>query len=177
MNIYIKGRNLRVTEALRKHVEEQVGRLERHYDRILDAHVTLRAEKTQRIVDVTLNLPHHLIKAEERSQSIDASIDLVRDRLEKQLAKYKTRMLGRRHKPNGKIAGIASGARAGRKNGAARIARTKRIPVTVMKPSEATLQMDLLGHDFFLFLNADTDEINVVYRRKSGGFGLIEPVL
>ena len=175
MNIYIKGRNLRVTEALRKHVEEQVGRLERHYDRILDAHVTLRAERAQRIVDVTLSLPHHLIKAEERSASIDASIDLVRDRLEKQLKKYKTRLIGRRHKLNGKSFGAAT--QAGRRNGTARIARTKRMLVKSMSPSEAPLQMELLGHDFFVFLNADSDEINVLYRRKAGDFGLIEPVL
>jgi putative sigma-54 modulation protein len=175
MNIYIKGRNLRVTEALRKHVEEQVGRLERHYDRILDAHVTLRAERAQRIVDVTLYLPHHLVKAEERSASIDASIDLVRDRLEKQLKKYKTRLIGRRHKLNGKMLGAAT--KAGRRNGTARIARTKRMLVKSMSPSEAALQMELLGHDFFVFLNADTDEINVLYRRKTGDLGLIEPVL
>jgi putative sigma-54 modulation protein len=176
MNIYIKGRNLRVTEALRKHVEEQVGRLERHYDRILDAHVTLRAERAQRIVDVTLYLPHHLIKAEERSASIDASIDLVRDRLEKQLKKYKTRLIGRRHKLNGKMRPGAA-TQAGRRNGTARIARTKRMLVKSMSPSEAALQMELLGHDFFVFLNADTDEINVLYRRKAGDFGLIEPVI
>lgn len=99
MKIEIRGRNLRVTDALREHVEEQLQRLSRHYDRILEAHVTLRAEKTVRIVDVTLHLKHHIMKAEERAKTIDEAIDLVRDRLEHHIQKYKTKMVDKRHKP------------------------------------------------------------------------------
>jgi putative sigma-54 modulation protein len=98
MKIYIKGRNLEVTDALRRHVEEQLGRLERHNARIIDAHVTLRAERELRIVDVVLNLPQHVLKAEERSRSVDEAVDLVRDRLEHQIEKLKTRLLDQRHK-------------------------------------------------------------------------------
>ncbi len=97
MKIYIRGRNLRVTDGLRQHVEKQLDRLSRHYDRIFEAHVTLRAERELRIVDVTLHLPHRLVKAEERSKVIDEAIDRVRDRLEHQIQKLKTRKLDKRH--------------------------------------------------------------------------------
>jgi putative sigma-54 modulation protein len=97
MKIYIRGRNVRVTGELREHVQRQLERLSRHYDRILEAHVTLRAERELRIVGVTLHLPHRLVKAEERSKGIDEAIDLVRDRLEHQIQKVKTRTLDKRH--------------------------------------------------------------------------------
>jgi len=97
MKIYIRGRNLRITDGLRQHVEKQLDRLSRHYDRIFEAHVTLRAERELRIVDVTLHLPHRLVKAEERSKGIDEAIDRVRDRLEHQIQKLKTRKLDKRH--------------------------------------------------------------------------------
>lgn len=97
MKVYIRGRNLRVTDALRAHVEKQLERLARHYGRILEAHVTLRAERQLRIVDVTLHLPHRMVKAQERSKGIDAAIDQVRDRLEHHIEKLKTRKLDKRH--------------------------------------------------------------------------------
>lgn len=99
MKIFIRGRNLKVTDALREHVEKQLDRLSRHHDRILEAHVTLRAERQVYIVDVTLHLPHYLMKAEERAKGVDAAIDLVRDRLEHQIQKYKTRKIDKRHRP------------------------------------------------------------------------------
>jgi|SRR5271166_5644743 len=173
MKIYIRGRNQRVTDALRRHVETQLERLSRHHDRILEAHVTLRAERKVQIVDVTLHLPHYLMKAEERGTSLDEAIDLVRDRLERQIQKYKTRLLDKRHKPNGKARG-----KAVRERGAGtRIARTKRFTMRPMTAQEAALQMEMLGHDFHVFLNADTEEVNVLYRRRGGDLGLIEPVL
>jgi putative sigma-54 modulation protein len=97
MKVYIRGRNLRVTDELREHVQKQLDRLSRHYDRILEAHVTLRADRQMRIVDVTLHLPHRMVKAEERSKGIDEAIDLVRDRLEHHIQKMKTRRLEKRH--------------------------------------------------------------------------------
>ncbi|MBV8365048.1 MAG: ribosome-associated translation inhibitor RaiA [Candidatus Eremiobacteraeota bacterium] len=88
---------MKVTDELRAHVQKQLDRLSRHYDRILEAHVTLRAERQMRIVDVTLHLPHRMVKAEERGKSLDEAIDLVRDRLEHHIQKFKTRRLERRH--------------------------------------------------------------------------------
>jgi len=100
MKVYIRGRNVRITDELRRHVQKQLDRLSRHYDRILEAHVTLRAERELRIVDVTLHLPHRMVKAQERSKGIDEAIDLVRDRLEHHIEKLKTRRLEKRHAAN-----------------------------------------------------------------------------
>jgi len=109
MKIEIRGRNLRVTDALRDHVEEQLLRLSRHNDRILEAHVTLRAERAVRIVDVTLHLKHQIMKAEERAKSIDEAIDLVRDRLEHQVQKYKTKVVDKRHRGGRGLARLGPG--------------------------------------------------------------------
>ena len=97
MKIYIRGRNVKVTDELRKHIQKLLERLARHHGRILEAHVTLRAERELRIIDVTLHLPHRVVKAQERGKSIDEAIDLVRDRLAHQIEKLKTRMLDKRH--------------------------------------------------------------------------------
>jgi len=181
MKIYIRGRDQRVTVALRRHVETQLARLSRHHDRILEARVTLRTERKDRIVDVTLHLPHYILKAEERGSSFDEAIDLVRDRLEKQIEKYRTRLIDKRHRPNGKARARARSAAPKRASAqtrrSAQIARTKRFAMRPMSPQEAALQMEMLGHDFHVFLNAETEEVNVLYRRRGGDLGLIEPVL
>lgn len=183
MNIYVKGRNLKVTSALRGYVEEKVGHLAHYLDQILDAHVTLRTERSVQIVDVVLNLKNHLIKAEERSPDMYASIDLVRDRLEQQIRKFKTKHWAHHLRSNGKP---GTAARRSRRPQAVpdfdgsdkelRIVRQKRIDIKKMDPQEAALQMDLLGHDFFLFLNNQTGAVNVLYKRRGGQLGLIEPV-
>jgi putative sigma-54 modulation protein len=191
MKIYIKGRNLRVTPALRAYAEEKIGHLAHYLDPILDAHVTLRTERLVQIVDVVLNLKHHLIKAEERSPDMYASIDLVRDRLEQQIRKFKTKHWAHHLKMNGRPGVVArtrrtSAAKAtareessGTEDGgdkALRIVRSKQIAVKKMGPQEAALQMELLGHDFFLFLNDQTGAVNVLYKRRGGQLGLIETV-
>ena len=185
MQIFIKGKNLRVTDALREYAEEKIGHLDHYIDHgILDAHVTMRTERNDQIVDVMLNLRHYLIKAEERSPDMYASIDLVRDRLEQQIRKYKTRRRERHHRQNGKgadsdqslsmadVAEVADGVPA-----APRIVRSKAFAMKPMDPEEAVHQMELLGHDFFVFLNAETEQVNVLYKRKSGDLGLIEPAV
>lgn len=182
MNIYIKGRNLKITSALRGYVEEKVGHLTHYLDQILDAHVTLRTERSVQIVDVVLNLKHHMIKAEERSPDMYASIDLVRDRLEQQIRKFKTKHWAHHLKANGKLKAPARQPR--RKKDLApdsdgsdkelQIVRQKSIEIRKMDPQEAVLQMELLGHDFFLFVNNLTGAVNVLYKRRGGQLGLIE---
>jgi putative sigma-54 modulation protein len=100
MELFIKGKHLRITPALREYVQAKIGRLAHYFDHIVDAHVTLRTEREQQIVDVTMNLRHHLIKAEERSPDMYASIDLVHDRLEQQIRKHKTKIIARHHRPS-----------------------------------------------------------------------------
>ena len=184
MQIFVKGKNLRVTDPLREYAEEKIGHLDHYIDHgILDAHVTLRTERNDQIVDVVLNLRHYLIKAEERSTSMYASIDLVRDRLEQQIRKYKTRRRERHHRQNGKVLTANGGAmpedvevETFEDVGAApRIVRTKQFAVKPMDADEAIDQMELLDHDFFVFVNAETEQDNVLYKRKSGDLGLIEP--
>jgi len=185
MKIFLKGRNLRLTQALRDYVDEKIGRLDHYFDHIIDAHVTLRTERAQQIVDVLLNLKHYVIKAEERSTDMYASIDLVRDRLEQQIRKYKTR----RYDHHIRAAAPATRApRAGtekRRQPAPpdaeaekelRIVRSKRIALKPISQQEAMRQMELLHHDFFVFINDETGAINVLYKRRSGDLGLMEPV-
>jgi putative sigma-54 modulation protein len=113
MQIYVKGRNLKVSAALRAYIVEKIGHLTHYLDQILDAHVTLRMERSIAIVDVVLNLKHHLIKAEERSPDMYASIDLVRDRLEQQIRKFKTKHWAHHVRSNGRVSGRRARSKAG----------------------------------------------------------------
>ncbi|HXW50929.1 MAG TPA: ribosome-associated translation inhibitor RaiA [Candidatus Acidoferrales bacterium] len=183
MKITIKGRNLKVSPALRAYINEKIGHLSHYLDQIQEAHVTLRMERAVAIVDVVLTLKHHLIKAEERSPDMHASVDLVRDRLEQQIRKFKTKHFAHHLKANGRVGARGrSGARRARPaleeaDGAdkqPRIVRQKRIEIRKMDPEEAALQMELLGHDFFLFLDNLTGSVNVLYKRRGGQLGLIE---
>jgi len=190
MKIYIKGRNLKVTSALRSYAEEKIGHLSHYLEHIESAHITLRTERAVQIVDVVLNLKHFLIKAEERSPDMYASIDLVRDRLEQQIRKYKTKHWAHHVRFNGK-AEAASRRGPARKRAAVRVAdadepdeadkslrivRNKKIDVKKMNAQDAAQQMELLGHDFFLFLNDQTGAVNVLYKRRGGQLGLIETI-
>jgi len=188
MKIYVKGRNLKVTPALRAYAEEKVGHVTHYLDQIIDAHVTLRMERELQIVDVVLNLKHFLIKAEERSPDMYASIDLVRDRLEQQIRKYKTKhwshhvrvngkaALGARRKPASKTASTGEGDDADEAEKSLEIVRSKKIDIKKMDPQDAAHQMELLGHDFFVFVNDQTGAVNVLYKRRGGQLGLIETV-
>ncbi|HXN08963.1 MAG TPA: ribosome-associated translation inhibitor RaiA [Candidatus Acidoferrales bacterium] len=187
MKIYIKGRNLKVTPALRGYAEEKIGHVAHYLDQIIDAHVTLRMERELQIVDVVLNLKHFLIKAEERSPDMYASIDLVRDRLEQQIRKYKTKHWSHHVRVNGKAGPgpkrkaastkpANEGDDADEAEKSLRIVRSKKIDIKKMDPQDAAHQMELLGHDFFLFVNDQTGAVNVLYKRRGGQLGLIETV-
>jgi putative sigma-54 modulation protein len=178
MQIFIKGHGIHVTEAMRSYAEEKIGHLQHYFDHIIDAHVTMRTERALQIIDVTLHLPNFLIKAEERSDDMYASIDLVRDRLEQQIRKHKTRLIDRHHHPktNGKLVPEPVTGAEDADEGP-RIVRSKKFNVKPMHAEDAAHQMELLGHSFFVFVNAETEQLNVLYKRKSGDLGLIEPVL
>ena len=185
MQLIIHGHGLHVTDALRAYAQEKIGHLQHYFDHIIDAHVTMRTERADQIIDVTLHLRHYIIKAEERSGDMYASIDLVRDRLEQQIRKYRTRRIDRHHRANGKLqaavaAEIPITDEPEEGEGAAetpRIVRSKRFNVKTMEAEDAAHQMDLLGHSFFVFVNAQTAQLNVLYRRRSGDLGLIEPIV
>ena len=171
MQIFLTGRNLEVTEALRRYAEEKVGRLHKYLEKITSAHIVLSVQKYRQIAEVTLRVRDLTIRGEESTTDLYSSIDLVVEKVERQLQRYK-----------GKILNHAS--RSGRSQDSAgsleadegpRVVKTKRFAIKPMSLDEAILQMDLLGHSFYVFRNAQSDEVNVVYRRREDTYGLIEP--
>ncbi|MBS4021803.1 MAG: ribosome-associated translation inhibitor RaiA [Dethiobacter sp.] len=176
MKLTVRGKNIEVTEALREHVQKRVGKIKKYFDFDTEAQVALGVVRELHTVEVTVAVNGMILRAEESTNDMYASIDMVVDKLERQIAKYKTRI-------NRKSRQLAGGARSTselprvEEDDEPKVVRTKRFAVKPMPVEEAVLQMDLLGHDFYVFANADTDEVNVVYRRKDGNYGLIEPTL
>ena len=171
MQIFLTGRNLEVTEALRRYAEEKVGRLQKYVEKITSASIVLSLEKYRQIAEVTLRVRDLTIRGEESTEDLYSSIDLVVEKLERQLRKYK-----------GKL--VSQGNRSAKTQGAPtpleedeepQVVKTKRFAMKPMSLDEAILQMDLLGHNFYVFRNAHSDEVNVLYRRREGNYGLIEP--
>jgi Ribosome-associated protein Y (PSrp-1) len=185
MNVYkLIGRNLEITDAIRDYVEKKLSRLDRYQNGELMAKVVLSLAGSPHVekrakAEVQLDLPGGLLRVEEEDQDLYAAIDRMVDRLETQLKRYKERrFVGRRHSYQGPLPPEVRDMEALRKpeeEEGPRIVRVKRFEMKPMDPEEAVFQMEALGHDFFVFRNAKTDEINVVYRRKDGNYGLIEP--
>jgi len=173
MRLSVKGRNLDVTEPLRLYAEEKVQRLTKYLDQIVTAHVVLAVEKHRHIAEVTLRVRDLTIRAEESTEDLYSSIDLVTDKLERQVLRYKERIIGHAAGPRAAAGERETGAAAGEEP--PRVVKTKRFAVKPAPVDEAVLQMNLLGHNFYVFRNARTDEVNVLYRRKDGHYGLIEP--
>ncbi len=178
MNINVRGKNIEATPALVDYAQKKLGKLEKHFDKTTDVQVVLSVIKEEHIIEVTLNLNGLILRGEESTGDMYASIDMVVDKLERQVKKYKTRMnKSLRYRGvraiNEKQAAIEAEERL--EDDAPQVVRTKRFTLKPMSVEEAILQMDLLGHNFFVFTNAETDGVNVVYRRKDGNYGLIEP--
>ncbi|MEW6621856.1 MAG: ribosome-associated translation inhibitor RaiA [Bacillota bacterium] len=172
MNINVRGKNLQVTPALRDYVEKRIGKLGRFFDTNEEAQVTLSVARDRHRVEVTIPLNGYLLRGEEETGDMYASIDLVIDKLEKQVEKYKTRLARKLRDVT-----IKDFARSGEVNEdeEPRVVRTKKFAFKPMPVEEAVMQMNLIGHNFFVFSNAETEEVNVVYKRKDGHYGLIEP--
>ena len=173
MQYIITGRNLDITEGLRAAVMEKIGKLERYFSPATEVQVTLSVEKDRQKIEVTIPVKGSIIRSEQVSNDMYVSIDLVEEIIERQLKKYKTKL-------NDQAQSAQSFSEAyleeeSEEPEAIVIKRTKRFAVKPMDPEEACIQMELLGHSFFVFRNGDTDEVNVVYKRKDGSYGLIEP--
>ena len=173
MNYTITGRNIDVTEGLKSAIYEKIGKLEKYFRPDTDVHVTLSVEKNRQKIEVTIPVKGKVIRSEQVSSDMYVSIDLVEEVLERQMRKYKTRLTASRQDTNAfspeYIQDTAS------EPDEIKIVRTKRFAVKPMDPEEACLQMELSGHDIFVFRNAETDEISVVYKRNGNTYGLIEP--
>lgn len=172
----VRGENIEVTPAIREYAEKKVGKLERYFTDVPDAtaHVNLKvyAEKTAK-VEVTIPLPYIVLRAEETSPDLYASIDLVVDKLERQIRKFKTK-INRRTRGTAVEAPVAPTSNQEEEVNDLDIVRTKRLSLKPMDSEEAVLQMNMLGHNFFIFEDAETNGTSIVYRRKDGKYGLIE---
>jgi len=177
MQLIIKGKNIEISEYLRHYVEKKIGKLDRYLPTISEARVELSVESAKsaadrQVVQVTLKSRGTILRAEERSDDIFASIDAVLDKLYRQIIRYKEKLY-RRGKGRGQMPPIEEYEEEPPR----RIVRRKRFQMSPMSEEEAIEQMELLGHDFFVFYNADSGEINVLYRRRDGNYGIIEPEL
>ncbi|MCE5204105.1 MAG: ribosome-associated translation inhibitor RaiA [Coriobacteriales bacterium] len=178
MNMIVKGRRMEVSPAIREYAEEKIGRVAKILDdtKILSAEIELFTERNPSIenanvAEVTLWTKGHVIRAREAAADMYAAIDLVSEKLEGQVRKFKTKLIDRHRIPAPSPQVVESEEV---EQGPA-IVKTKVIEVKPMSTEEALLQMELLGHDFFVFSSAETDTINVLYRRNDGNYGLIEP--
>ncbi len=177
MKIIFKGKHIEVTDAMRNYIEKRLNKIERHFDHILEVIVTLSVEKNRQIVEATLQASRALIRAEEKTDDMYTSIDKVADKLERQIQKYKEKYFQKPHPGSERKGVINEGVNVedSESDKIAKIVRTKRFAIKPMSVEEAAMQMNLLGHNFFVFANDNTNKVNVLYKRKDGNFGLIEP--
>lgn len=175
MRYIISGKNIDVTEGLKTAVYEKIGKLERYFTPETEIHVTLSVEKERQKIEVTIPMKGNIIRAEQVSTDMYVSIDLVEEVIERQLRKYKNKLMQQKQASINFNQAFVDDIDDGYEGEEINIIRTKRFAIKPMDAEEACIQMDLLGHNFFVFRNADTEEVNVVYKRKGNTFGLIEP--
>lgn len=173
MRYIISGKNITVTEGLKTAVYEKIGKLERYFTPDTEVHVTLSTEKDRQKIEVTIPVKGNIIRAEQVSSDLYVSIDLVEEIIERQLRKYKSKIV------NNKQAAINFSEKYVNddyeEDDEIKIVKSKKFAIKPMDPEEACVQMELLGHNFFVFRNSQTDEVNVVYKRKGNTYGIIEP--
>ncbi len=192
MKIVIEGKNIELTQGIKDHVNEKLSRLQHHYDNIIKGHdvkVKLSVAKNPRIknnniMEVTIFLDGQIIRSEEATEDMYASIDMVVDKLDRQIQKYKTKHFrSYQHKsrplPNPEMEGVLIDEESNKTNNSTegKIIKSKRFQIHKMTPEEASEQLDLIQHDFYVFVNSKTKAINTIYRRKDGDYGLIEPIV
>jgi len=175
LQVQVRGRNVEVTGALKEYVDKRVGKLVRYLDGISEAQVTLAVEKGSHCVEVTIPVNGMILRGEETTHDMYASVDLVVEKLEKQIRKYKGKLLKRLGKAAGEYSKETTSLDEQLNEDGLRIVRNKRFNIKPMSLDEAIMQMNLLSHNFFVFTNAETEQVNVLYRRKDGNYGLIEP--
>lgn len=173
MKFIISGKNIAVTEGLKTAVEDKLGKLERYFTPETEISVTLSVEKDRQKIEVTIPVKGNIIRSEQVSNDMYVSIDLVEEVIERQLRKYKNKIVDKQQESTNFQKAYLD--KDYEEDEEVKIIRTKKFGIKPMYPEDACLQMELLGHSFFVFSNAETDEVNVVYKRNDGSFGLIEP--
>ena len=174
MKFIISGKNINVTPGLRASIEQKLGKLERYFTPETEIIVTLSVEKERQKIEVTIPIKGTIIRSEQVSDDMYVSIDLVEEVIERQLKKYKNKLIDK-HQEGGSFQPEFTYEEEEVDDGEIKIIRTKKFGMKPMFPEDACVQMELLGHNFFVFSNAETDEVNVVYKRKDNTYGLIEP--
>ena len=173
MRIKITGRNIELTEGLKAAVEDKLNKLEKYFTPDTEVNVTLSVEKERQKVEVTIPMKGSYIRSEQVSSDMYVSIDLVEEVIERQLRKYKNKIVDKQQAAaNFQKAYLDKDYDEDEE---VKIIRTKKFGIKPMYPEDACVQMELLGHKFFVFYNAETDQVNVVYKRKGNTYGLIEP--
>jgi putative sigma-54 modulation protein len=180
MRLHVKGKNLEVSDSIRAYAERKLRKLERQLSDATHVELELAVERNpsiaaNQVAEATIWTKGPVLRAREASGDMRASIDQLTEKLLRQVKEYRERRSRRTDRGNGGAGGDASPVAPFADDSGAAIVRTKQFALTAIAPEDAVLQLELVGHDFFVFKNADTDAINIVYRRRSGGYGLIEP--
>ena len=173
MKFIILGKNIEVTPGLRSAVEDKIGKLEKYFNPDTEAHVTLSVEKDRQKIEVTIPVKGNIIRSAQVSNDMHVSIDLVEEIIERQLKKYKTKLIAKEQSAGCFKQDFIEKDYMDEEE--VQIVRTKKFDIKPMYPEDACVQMELLGHNFYVFCNAETDQVNVVYKRKGNTYGLIEP--
>ena len=175
MKFIISGKNITVTEGLKTAVQDKLSKLERYFTPDTEVVVTLSVEKERQKIEVTIPVKGNIIRSEQVSNDMYVSIDLVEEVIERQLRKYKNKIVDKQQAAaNFQKAYLDKDYDEDEE---VKIIRTKKFGIKPMYPEDACVQMELLGHNFYVFFNSETEEVNVVYKRKGNTYGLIEPEL
>lgn len=179
MRLHVKGKNHEVSDSIRRYAEEKLGKLDRQLHELTQVELELCVERNpsisaNQIAEATVWTKGPTLRAREASSDMKASIDQLTEKLRRQIEHYRAKRSRRQSRGNG--SGIPTGGpMATSEDVGPQIVKTKQFTVKPMSAEEAALQLELVGHDFFVFRNDESDEVNVIYRRRDGGYGLIEP--
>lgn len=179
MRIQVTGKNTTITDELSNYVQDKIGKLERFFDGIQDAQVLFSEQRNYRTCEVTLKASGRIIRAEFKGQDFREAIDFVSEKLDRQIRKFRDKLRDRRKDASAAKEEMIEAANIlpqAEEFEIPKIVRVKEVPVKSMTYDEAMMQMELLSHDFFVFFNHETDKINVLYRRKDGDYGILEPI-
>lgn len=170
MRTNIRGNKVEVTEAIKKYIEEKIGKLDKYFEKPeeIEAKIVIKVRGKEQIVEVTIPIKKIIIRCEENHKDLYAAIDIVTDKLERQIRKNKTRM-----KRRGNVEELGMNLSFDEEEEERVVVKRKEIEMKPMSEEEAILQMNLIGHEFFVFKNTDTDNIDILYRRKDGDYGII----
>ncbi len=175
MKFIISGKNIDVTPGLKAAVEDKIGKLEKYFTPETEVHATLSVEKERQKIEVTIPMKGNIIRSEQVSNDMYVSVDLAAEVIERQLKKYRTKFRADQQAGAASLRTDFIEREVEEEDEEVRIVRTKKFDIKPMYAEDACVQMELLGHDFYVFCNAETDEVNVVYKRKGNTYGLIEP--